>query len=122
MALQDHLRTTLLVDGVRQVKVSEVSVTFNSGAQRVDTMDGFAGKTPGSGDVEITAKWALPITGMEFDVLTAAADGTYHELQIPVGSKTVVAQGYFEVAGFSGSTNANTEATATFRGEIAAPQ
>lgn len=122
MALQDHLRMTLLVDGVRQVSLSNIQVNGQSGAQAVETLEGLVGKTPGSKRLEVSGTWALPITGMEFDVASAVASGTYHELQIPVGSKTLVSQGWFQDFGAQGSVNANTEVTAQFIGELNAPE
>lgn len=113
---------TLLVDGVRQVKASEITVNGQSGAQAVETLEGLVGKTPGSKRLEISAKWALPITGMEFDVATATANGTYHEIQIPVGSKTIVSQGWFQEFNLGGSVNANTEVGAQFVGSLDAPE
>jgi len=122
MALNDHLRLTVLVDGVRQVKLSGVTVNGQSGAQAVETLEGLAGKTAGSGRLEITANWAVPITGFEFDVAEAVAEGTYHELQIPVGSKSIVSQGWFDSFDLGQSTNANTELGAQFIGELNPPE
>lgn len=122
MALKDHLALVGLIDGVYQAKATQWSATFNSGAQRVDTLEGFAGKTPGSGSIEITGNWAVEIGGVEVDIFTYCAEGSYHEIQIPAGTKSIISQGYFDTAGISQSTNASTEATATFIGELQPPQ
>lgn len=118
MALNDHLALKGLIDGVFQVKATQWQATMNSGAQRVDTLEGFAGKTPGSGDIQITANWAVEIGGLEVPLFDYVAEGSYHEIQIPLGTKSLITQGYFDTAGISQSTNASTEATATFMGEI----
>lgn len=123
MALFEHQRMSLLVDSVLQVTVHDVSVNFDSGAQAVKTLvQGLAGKTPGAKMLEIEGKWALPVSGLEFDVLTACANGTYHELQIPVGNKTIVSKGWWQTAGVQGSVDSNTEVSAKFTGTYDAPQ
>lgn len=122
MALQDHLRMTILVDGVRQVKITNIQVNGQSGAQAVETLDGLAGKTPGSKRLEVSGTWAVPITGTEFDVATAVANGTYHQIQIPVGAKTIVSDGWFQDFNMQGSVNSNTETGAQFIGELNPPE
>ena len=122
MALQDHLRLACLIDGVFQVKVSNIEVNGDSGAQAVETLEGLAGKTPGSKKLEISGTWAVPIGGLEFDFFTAAAVGTYHEVQIPVGAKTIISKGWFQTAGIGQGVNASTEAKMTFIGEFEPPQ
>lgn len=122
MALQDHLALRLLVDGVFQLKATNVQVTMNSGAQRVDTLEGFAGKTPGSGDIQVTANWAVEIGGPECDLFQWVAEGSYHEVQIPIGTQSIMTQGYWDTSGISQSTNASTEMTGTFIGELQEPQ
>lgn len=120
--LGDHLRMSLLVDSVLQVEVMDVSVNGDSGAQAVKTLSGLAGKTPGTAIIEIEGKWGLPVTGMEFDVMGACARGSYHELQIPVGNKTIVSKGWWQTAGIQGSTDNNTEVSAKFTGTFDPPQ
>lgn len=122
MALDNHLRLTLLVDGVMQVKLTNVQVNGQSGAQAIETLEGLAGKTDGSRSLEITGNWAVPTSGLEFDVVSAVANGTFHELQVPVGAKSIVSEGWFDTFGLSQSTGANTETTATFRGELNPPE
>jgi hypothetical protein len=118
VAFSDHLRLTCLVDGVKQIKVTQVRVSPKGQNQKVETLEGLVGKTPGSKFVEVSANWALPISGLEFDVVGAIADGSYHEVQVPLGSKSFVAKGWFEEGEIGQSTNANTEVSATFIGEL----
>jgi hypothetical protein len=114
MALSDHMRMAVVVDGVFQVTVQDVQVNGTSGNQVVETLQGLAGKTPGSKMLTITGKWSVPITGLETDLMTAVANGTYHELQIPVGSQTIVSSGWFDEFTLGGSTGQSTEFSATF--------
>lgn len=117
-AFSDHLRLTLLVDGVKQVKVTQVKGSGKGKNQPVETLEGLVGKTPGAKSIEITGSWAVPLNGLEFNVVDAVANGTYHEIQIPVGSKSLIAKGWFEDFDLGQSTNANTEVGATFMGEL----
>lgn len=121
MPLTDHLRLACIIDGVFQVKVQNFSVNGNSGRQAVETLEGLAGFTPGSKTLEVNGTWAVPVGGPEFDFMTAAANGTIHEIQIPIGVKTIISKGVFLTAGFSQSVNAATEHTMTFMGEFEAP-
>lgn len=122
MALEDHLKLTVLIDGVFQVKVSNITVNGDSGSQAVETLEGLAGKTPGSGKCEISGTWAVPLGGLEFDFWSAMAAGSYHEIQVPVGAKSVISEGWFQTAGVQGSVNSSTEANMTFMGELQALQ
>ncbi len=116
MALRDHLKFRCQIDGIAQVMVTRGQATLDSGAIKVETLEGLVGKTPGATSIEITGDWAVPTGGLEFDFLSACNDGTYHEIQIPVGTKTIVAQGWFQTAGIQGGATESTSATMTFTG------
>lgn len=120
--LEDHIKLQLLLDGVAQVKVTNISVNGTSGAQAVETLQGLAGKTPGSKKLEISGNFAVALQGLEFDFFTACAQGTYHDLQIPIGSKSIISRGWFDTSGISQGVNAATEATATFIGSFDPPE
>ncbi len=120
--LEDHLALGCLLDGVAQVKLTNISTNFQSGAQDVETFQGFSGKTPGSRKLEVTANWAVALNGLEFSFIKAIALGTYHDLQIPVGADSVISRGYFRDGGLSRSVNSATEATATFVGTFDPPE
>lgn len=121
-ALQDHLRLKLLIDGIFQVTPSQIRVHFASNNQVVETLEGLAGKTPGSGRVTITCSGAVPAGGPETDVATNVVKGTYHDLQVPFGPKSYIGTGWFDEADIGQSTNANTEISFTWIGEFAEPK
>lgn len=122
MALSDHMRMAIVVDGVFQLTVQDVQVNGTSGNQIVETLQGLAGKTPGNKMLTMTGKWAVPITGLETNLLASVANGTYHEIQIPVGDVTIVSSGWFDEFTLGGSTGQSTEFSATFKGELNAPE
>ena len=123
MSLNRYARMALLVDSVLQAEVTEVAVNFDGKQIDVETLlQGLAGFTPGAKAIEVDGKWALPTSGAEFDVVTAAAIGDEHELQIPYGAKTIVSKGIWKSGSLSGSVNQNTELSAKFTGTFDPPQ
>jgi hypothetical protein len=119
---EDHLRLKLLIDGVFQIKPSQIRVQFSANNQVVETLEGLAGKTPGSGRVTITCTVAVPVGGFENDFITSCVKGTYHDLQVPFGPKSYIGTGWFDESDIGQSTNANTEASFTWIGEFAEPK
>lgn len=123
MALIGYMRMALLIDGVLQAQVSEVTVNFDGKQIDVETLlQGLAGFTPGAKSLEVDGKWSVPVSGAEFDLVTAAANGEIHELQIPYGQKTIVSKGIWKSGSLGGSVNANTELSCKFTGTFDAPQ
>lgn len=122
MALGDGLKLTVLVDGVAQVRISNVRVNGVANNQAIEVLEGLAGKTPGAKRLNISGTWAVMIGGFEFDVATAVATGSYHTIQVPVGTKSIISTGWFEDFDLSGSVNANTEVAANFIGELNPPE
>lgn len=121
MSLEDHLRLRLLIDGVFQLKTSTIRIHFAANNQVVETLEGLAGKTPGSGRVTITGTVAVPVGGFEMDFVAATVKGSYHDLQVPFGPKSYIGTGWFDESDIGQSTNANTEASFTWIGEFAEP-
>jgi len=116
--LQDHARLAIFIEGTYMVEMTSIEITTNSGQQRVDTLEGLAGFTPGSGDVTVTCGFAIPIGGQEYPFQETCADGSYVAIQIPIGAKDYVGKGKFQDVGISQSVNANTEGTFTWVGEL----
>jgi hypothetical protein len=121
-ALQDHIRLVMLLDGVAQLTATNISVNAQSGAQAVETLQGLAGKTTGSRQLQITGNFAVKLNGLDFDFFEACALGTYHDVQIPIGAKSIVSRGWFSDAGISQGVSSSTEATATFTGSFDPPE
>ena len=120
--LQDHLSLRVLIDGQFQLKATNIQWNGQSGAQAVETLEGLAGKTPGSGRIELTVNSAVELGGPEYDVWTALKVGTYHDVQLPIGTPALMARGWIDTAGISQATNAATEQTWTFIGNLQEPQ
>jgi hypothetical protein len=120
--LEDHLRLRLLINGVFQVKPSSVRVQFAPNNNPVDTLEGLAGKTPGSGRVTITVTAAVHIGGPEFDYFGSSTRGDYVEMQVPFGAQSYIGTGWFDDVEIGQSTGANTEVNFTWTGEFAEPR
>jgi hypothetical protein len=92
----------------------------NGGQQRVDILnEGLGGFTPGSGDVTVTIGFAIPIGGTEATFQEDCSNGSYIDLQIPIGKKDYVGRGKLESVSMSQSVNAAAEGTFTWIGELA---
>jgi hypothetical protein len=117
--VQDHLRLTALVDGKRQLELTKINGKLVTNSQAIETLEGLAGKTPGSGRVTISLTSAIPASGLEFDYWSTAAKGTYHTVQIPVGSKSYIGKGWFDEVELDQSVNGAAEVSCTWIGTIA---
>jgi len=119
--MQDHLRVGCLIDSVFQTTLSDLEVNGESGAQSVETLLGLAGKTPGNSKLDISGTLTVPVTGPETDFAGHVARGTYHEIQIPIGDKTIITQGWFESFSFKGSVGSATTYSFKFTGDFPEP-
>jgi hypothetical protein len=122
MALTDGLNLICMIDGIAQATLTQVSVNMDNGAVDLETFEGFIGATSGVRKLEVSANWAVKLNGLEFDFATAIANKSYHDVQIPIGSKTLISRGYFKSGSVSRSVNAATEASASFVGTFDAPE
>lgn len=116
--LEDHLRLALLIDGVFQIKPSTIRVQLSSQNQPVETLEGLAGKTPGSGRCTVTGTAAVPKNGPEEDFFTKVVVGSYHQIQVPMGLKGYIGNGWFDECEIGQSTGQNTEVSFTWIGEF----
>jgi len=118
--LIDHARLACFVDQTYQVEITSISMTTNSGQQRVDLLnEGLGGFTPGSGDVTLRIGFAVPVGGQDYPWQQKCAQGAYVTLQIIVGAEQYSGLGKFLDVEISQSANANTEGTATWLGQLA---
>lgn len=122
MALTDGLNLVCMIDGLAQADLTQVSANVDNGAIDLETFEGFVGATSGVRKLEVSANWSVKLNGLSFDFLTAIANKSYHDVQIPVGSKSIISRGYFKSGSISRSVNAATEASATFIGTFEAPE
>lgn len=119
MALQDFANLSCVVDADYQSKLTSISMRHEGGQQPVDLLnEGLGGFSPGSGRVQISLSYSVPIGGAEFDFATAVAEGTYHTIQVTVGGKTYVGQGKFIDNDLNQTVNSATEGSVSWLGEI----
>jgi len=118
MALVDHAKLAVFCNGVALKEVTSITFTTNSGQQVVETLEGLAGFTPGSGQCTLSISLGVPITGQEADFQQWCAEGAYVTMQIPVGSKSYSGSGKLMTATISQSVNANTEESVEWTGEL----
>lgn len=119
--MQDHLRVSCLIDNVFQTTLSDLEVNGESGAQAVETLLGLAGKTPGNAKLDMSGTLTVPVTGPETDIAGSVARGSYHEVQIPIGDKTIVSQGWFDSFSLKGSVGSSTTYSFKYTGDFPPP-
>lgn len=122
MATERHLVLAVTINGVMQVKLQNVSINFDSKKVAVDTMRGFAGFTPGPKSISITFDSAVSQSGPEFDPIEAAEGSDTYEVQIPIGTKTIVSQGEFMSGSLSGGVGESTKLSFEFQGTYNKPK
>ncbi len=120
MAVQsDYARLAVFYNSNALTQVTSIALNTESGQQRVDLLnEGLGGWTPGSGSVSIEIGFVIPIGGQEDEFQEDCANGTYVTMQIPVGRKSYIGKGKVTSVKISQSTNASTEGSLTFEGEL----
>lgn len=118
MALQNFLSLKVLVNGTYQLKVSSISVDGQSNAAAVETLEGLLGKTDGASSVSVSLSAAVPTSGQEFNFWDTMADGEYLTVQIPVGDRSILVDGWVVSVSLSQSVSASTELQVTVQGKL----
>jgi len=91
-----------------------------SGNIRVDTLQGLAGWSDGSGSVKLNLTYWVPKGGPEFPFQQACAAKAYVTVQVGVGSEAYVGSGKINTETVSQSTNAAVEGKIEWEGELKA--
>lgn len=119
---REHARLAVFVDGTYLVEVTSIEFTTESGQIRVDTFEGLAGFTPGSGKCGVKLGLAIPISGQEYPFQEACANGVLLPMQIPCGQKSFMGIGKLMDVAISQSVNASAEESVTWEGGLSALQ
>lgn len=122
MALEEYLTLSVLIDGRFQAKITNIEVTLDGGRIEVETLEGLVGYTQGNKKLNFTGKWVVPKGGPEFDFVEAIALGTFHDITIPYGVKSLFSEGFFKEGGLSQGLNASLEGTTSFIGTLNPPK
>jgi hypothetical protein len=121
LAQQDYARLAAFLDDNLLTQVTSISLTTNSGNQRVDLLnEGLGGFTPGSGDCTIEIGFVVPAGGLEEEFQQKCANRDFVKMQVPVGSKDYVGKGKIDTVSISQSVSASVEGSLTWIGELAA--
>lgn len=119
MALQEHASLRAFVDGTYLVELTSITFRTESGQIRVETMEGLAGFTPGSGVCTVELGLAIPIGGQEHGFQQLCAQGAYVAIQIPVGQEgSYAGKGKIMNVELRQSVNASAEQTVSWEGEL----
>ncbi len=118
MALGDYARLALYYNGNPLEKITSLEMVTNSGLQRVDLLnEGFAGFTPGSGDVQIDVGFVVPADGTEDTFQEDCANLEFVTLQMPVGRKDYIGKGKILSVRIGQSTGASVAGSFSWLGE-----
>ncbi len=120
--MQQGQKLRLLVDGVHQLLQSDIQLQVDGQNQPLEVIEGLVGFTHGPGRVTITGTGVVPRGGPEFDYVDAAARRSFHDLQVPYGTKSYIGNGLFDQATLGASTGKGTEISFTWIGEFTPPK
>jgi len=119
MALGNYANLAVFYNGAFLTQLTNVSMTTNSGNQRVDLLnEGLGGFSSGSGDTTISLGFPIPIAGPEVNYQQDCADGNFVTLQIGCGKLSYIGTGKLENFELSQSVNANAEGSVNWVGEL----
>jgi hypothetical protein len=117
MALKQYLPALpTLINGVSQVELQEVTLTFDPAKTVVETKNGLAGFSSGPKKITIEYKSAVPVSGPEFNAINAAEGNEAYTMQTVIGGQTVVSEGQFTGASISTSTGSAVDTSGSFTG------
>lgn len=122
MAIERFAQLQVLVDGVTQLLLQDVTLTWDPQKQPVETMRGLAGFTPGAKRLTLQATSAIRLSGPEFDAYASAAGDVQHEIQFPYGTKTIVSEGEITGGSMSQSVNSSAQIQFEFTGTMNPPK
>jgi hypothetical protein len=115
--MQDHAIGVIFFDGNPLTEITSIERTTESGQQRIDTIQGLAGWTPGPGSVAITVGYAIPIGGTEDEFQEKCVVGSYVTIQLGWGPKAYVGTGKILRDKTSQSASASAEGSFDWEGE-----
>lgn len=118
MALQEYAKLPFFVNQAYMTQITSVQLTGESGQIRVDTLEGLAGFTPGSGSTRVSVGFVVPIGGPEYNVWNDMVDGAIVAVQVGVGSLAMAAKGKVMSTTIGRSTQASVEGTWEWEGEL----
>ena len=118
MAQQDFAIGFCAVNGNVLTLINSIERETDSGQQRIDTLQGLSGWTPGSGSVKITIGYLCPIGGTEERFQQMCALGEYVTVQLGWGPSAYVGVGKFLTDKMSQSANAAAEGSINWEGEL----
>jgi hypothetical protein len=119
VAQNDFAKLGSIFAGNALAKVTSLSMTTNSGLQRVDTIgEGLSGFTSGTGDVTIEFGFVIPIGGPEAEFQEHCANHATVEVEFFVGQKTYVGKGKVMTCTISQSVNQAAEGKCEWVGPL----
>jgi hypothetical protein len=120
MALQDHAKLPVFFNSQYLTEVIEIRLHFASGEQKVVTLEGLVGFSPGPGETGITLKCAVPQAGTEAPFQQLCMTHAYCTMQIGAGAVSYLGTGKIITCDLGQSVNAAAEINVEWEGEPSA--
>jgi hypothetical protein len=120
MALQDHARLPVFFNAQYLTEVIDIRIRSASGEQKVLTLEGLVGFSPGPGETTITLKCAIPIGGTEAPFQQLCMTHAYCTMQIGVGAVSYQGTGKIIDCDIGQSVNSAAEFSLSWEGEPSA--
>ena len=118
MALQDHARLPVFFNSAYQTEITDIRITTESGQLVIETTEGMAGFSPGSGKVNVAMKVAIPIGGTEAPFQQICAKGEYCTVQIGCGSVSYEGTGKIITTSHGQGVNQAADCDVNWTGEL----
>lgn len=116
-SLQTYEKGALFADGQLLVETTNFSVSIDSKAQEINTMQkGFAGMSPGSEMTQVEVTSALPRAGVDYDSLTKLQGLKVVEMVLFAGAKKWSTKGYVTNMQMQFGADRASEVSFTFKG------
>ena len=116
-SLQTYEKGALFADGQLLAEVINFSVSIDSKAQEINTMQkGFAGMSPGSEMTQIEVTSAIPRAGVEYESLAKLQGLKVVEMVLFAGAKKSSTKGYITNVQMQFGADRASEVSFTFKG------
>jgi hypothetical protein len=122
MSQQDGAALKLFINNTAVTRATNIAFRTEAGIVRIETLEGLAGFANGSGLSGVTFEHPIMIDGHEIDVHGMCARLEYADVQVFMGALSYTGRGKFENAESSQSVGNPANCSASWTGELKAPE
>lgn len=119
MALTEGAKVPVFYNGTYLEQLKSIELALETGVVRIETLEGLAGFSSGSGMVTFNVTSNVPSTGFEADFWNDANNEVLVTIQVGVGPQAYVGQGKIENVRVTRDTGAAIEGSFSWTGQRA---